>query len=955
MPVDTTRVISTRRSQKQISEEELKDIELKRMKGELSCAECRRLKLKCDKQVPCGSCVRRGCDSICPCGILSAGQGTRFILADTDQLHRKISEMSTRIRQLEDALAILQASVSEERHPLLSDEHLKLKFGGEALEHKPEPPTPSGTKDVIDALGTLALGEDGNATYFGRSAGSETLMLAEDGDDGESEDHDAISLPPEIEQLSNRLPLFSTRRPNARALELLEAFLPDRARATALCEVWINHAAFFFRPIKQEELLHTLLPQIYETAQARVHARANGEPPAHPLEIDDSAYPHSLASLFLIFSLGALMDVSLPPYNAQGEHFYHLGRAALSLRNTYSPTLETVQAVGLMATYHSLAGKKYTRHGAWCIMGVAAKLAQSYGLHRDSARWNLDPALVQRRRNLFWEIFSADVSHSLALGRPPALQLSYVDCEYPEDKEATLSDTGEIQSGFWKLKHDYARDIFYCVAEATLTAQAPNYQTILDLDRKVREMSFPTSLKPYLSPADGESLYYSTSLSVRDFYASQYRTVTMLYLHRSFFAQAMLDFPTNPMKSPFSASFLTAARCASIIIKATAHQFDRCETLAKRIWFLLYHTFSAAIIVGTIVTRCPNSSIAANALSDLQMAVFLFQRAAPQSQRARVALAVLKRLQDKASEIYKDSTSGEPPTSPQVDNDSEAARDIDLAIFGGQARVLTTKGRRKPSISQRRNSIGSPTRTTGNDSAWTSVSPPQSSALPSSASSPPSHPSPDDFDIASQFSNFPNLNSNAAPSVESAYLTGGPTYSQLFASLGSSTSEYMATQSQAHQPTATDQPNAWAWATWDPMSQPPWLPSTSQGQTTGDWSAAMRQPSAPDMSYPAASGSRYQGSDGMGSSQHDAGPAYQFDLQENVELLSSFGLVSQNLKDQQSRGGLANQGGDSNLGGAMPLNPGAIELGLSGESRLDSNWLAFMQDCGILGSDVPMS
>ena len=36
-------------------------------------------------------------------------------------------------------------------------------------------------------------------------------------------------------------------------------------------------------------------------------------------------------------------------------------------------------------------------------------------LDRDSARWNLDPETVQRRRNLFWEIFSADVSHVRAL------------------------------------------------------------------------------------------------------------------------------------------------------------------------------------------------------------------------------------------------------------------------------------------------------------------------------------------------------------------------------------------------------------------------------------------------------------------------------------------------------------------------------------------------------------
>ena len=30
---------------------------------------------------------------------------------------------------------------------------------------------------------------------------------------------------------------------------------------------------------------------------------------------------------------------------------------------------------------------------------------------RDSARWNMDPITVQKRRNLFWEVFSADVSH----------------------------------------------------------------------------------------------------------------------------------------------------------------------------------------------------------------------------------------------------------------------------------------------------------------------------------------------------------------------------------------------------------------------------------------------------------------------------------------------------------------------------------------------------------------
>ncbi len=54
--------------------------------GELSCAECRRLKLKCDKKVPCGSCCRRGCESICPCGTLSGPH--RWSSSSNDSLGR---------------------------------------------------------------------------------------------------------------------------------------------------------------------------------------------------------------------------------------------------------------------------------------------------------------------------------------------------------------------------------------------------------------------------------------------------------------------------------------------------------------------------------------------------------------------------------------------------------------------------------------------------------------------------------------------------------------------------------------------------------------------------------------------------------------------------------------------------------------------------------------------------
>ncbi|KAJ7677462.1 hypothetical protein B0H17DRAFT_1079230 [Mycena rosella] len=88
----------------------------------LSCKECRRLKLKCDRVFPCQSCCKRGCSEICPDGALQSGRGSRFILANTEQLHERISLLSDRVRQLEDGLESVQAE-----HPLLAPDLRRIK------------------------------------------------------------------------------------------------------------------------------------------------------------------------------------------------------------------------------------------------------------------------------------------------------------------------------------------------------------------------------------------------------------------------------------------------------------------------------------------------------------------------------------------------------------------------------------------------------------------------------------------------------------------------------------------------------------------------------------------------------------------------------------------------------------------------------------------------------------
>lgn len=57
----------------------------------------------------------------------STNDRSRFILANTEQLHAKIIQMSDRIRQLEDALETVQAKCSSDPHPLLHQDSLRIK------------------------------------------------------------------------------------------------------------------------------------------------------------------------------------------------------------------------------------------------------------------------------------------------------------------------------------------------------------------------------------------------------------------------------------------------------------------------------------------------------------------------------------------------------------------------------------------------------------------------------------------------------------------------------------------------------------------------------------------------------------------------------------------------------------------------------------------------------------
>ncbi|KAF9523061.1 fungal-specific transcription factor domain-containing protein [Crepidotus variabilis] len=683
------------------------DGQKKRRKGatRLSCAECRRLKLRCDRAIPCSSCVKRGCGAICPDGSLTTGLGNRFVLASTQELHEKISELATRVRELEDALRSSHSQLSTDQHPLLTEELLKIKaplqrdvahtktVNSDAVKEEENNP------DVVDAFGSLSIGLSGKTKYYGQTANSVYFLENELPEEGPyAHDNHLLSLqnvlPPDILARAASFSVSELPSGNDPAnIEKLGWYLPPVDVALQLRSIYFTHAAWMYNPVNSEWFESEIWPAFYS---ANVGWAAERQ--------DEPQLGHRLSVLFMVLSIGSLMNTALPAYNIEAEKYHYLARAALFHHPFFdNPTLNAVQALHLMTFYLFLADRHGTTSGArWHTLGIAVKIAQSIGLHRDSGKWKVDPVETQRRRELFWEIFTHDSWQSWTFGRPPSFSNPHFDTKMP-----FLEDDSDEHS-FAAWKHRFSSECMMALHEQAFGAKTPTYATVLQLDRKLRAFPVPPILQVagFGSSEARPGGYPDTiMLTLQRHIVLAIREMNLLYLHRSFFARAISDHPKDPLGSPYGTSVIAAYRSAGSLVAMMRNLYTQLKEPSERIWFLWTHMFSCAIVLGSIVTRCPSMSLAPSALVQLDSACELFSKAAP-GFRATKVLHIMLQLQQKAHfsleefrkgkglpmSRYPLSTNG--PSSPEVDDD-------ELSVLGGKTRLVSKKEPSSPVLVDR--------------------------------------------------------------------------------------------------------------------------------------------------------------------------------------------------------------------------------------------------------------
>ncbi|KAH8825485.1 fungal-specific transcription factor domain-containing protein [Flagelloscypha sp. PMI_526] len=644
--------------------------------GLVACAECKRTKLKCDKKIPCSTCVRRDCSGLCPTGVLVSRKESKTFLVEGSsgrRAQREITRLRERNLQLEEGLAAAHSHHSVDIHPLLSE---TLQKGA---QDDPE------VDKVAEVLGTLAVGEAGELRYFGPSAaaGAEDTPILSPSVASPQTDIDHT-----LEVLSAQVRLGTSLNMDDFVSSVLKD-LPERMRAWSLCENFYEHYPIYTDPIPREELFQVYLSPIYKYFE---DFRSD-----QTIPIPLAAFrPHRCAVIFFAFALGTWLDLNQEHYWIEANQYFQIGLSCLSMQSVfYSPEMASIQALFLLAYFKELRGapSASTLSPSWMILSLACKIAQGLGLHRDPAKWSSDYTIIQRRRWLYWELVSVETLHSLGTGRPPSGRQSYVDTELPDDP-GQADAQGQPLQGFFRCKHEAVRDCYLNVVETLLAATPPKYETIIELDRKVREKEIPAHLNRILVDAENGSSHKS-SLTAPQFMHTCIlgvaRSVVLLSIHRTHLTQALQDPSGNPLKSRYAPSFLASYRAASWIVKSFHASQKQFPILFPRLWHPWTAVLTAAMVLGSIAIHSPSSIIGTGPLEELRVASSMFEEAARRtvSHRTKSGAKIVQKILARAEGAHIQHLSGDMGmVQPYFSIPPINYGDDELAIFGGQTRLL---------------------------------------------------------------------------------------------------------------------------------------------------------------------------------------------------------------------------------------------------------------------------
>ncbi|KAJ7618930.1 fungal-specific transcription factor domain-containing protein [Mycena polygramma] len=660
-----------------------------------SCAECRRLKLRCDRVFPCSSCIRRGCANLCPTGTLEKGK--RGFLKRLEQSlpaypkpgaggeteHSEVAmfvardnAMTKRIQELEAALVgaglsipgpssvnVAESSQENEgrakrqRTSSISDPVRPSSPSTTDRESSSSSATmPVDTTDVTLGFGTLTIDVENRSRYVGPSGGA-AYLNADLWKMNASQTHSRRSSQEHTRGLSeSSMSGASTSSQRASQLEgeimAKLSCVPPHDEAVRIARLYYKNCSFMYEIIPEDIFFNVHLPVIYPDA-------AN---PYVPKNL------HVLSLFAMVLSLGIFFDLSLPVDNvrSRASEFFDLAVAALNISIPLkTDTIPAVQTLHLMALYFLSTRGENGGDPAWQLLGMAMRSIQAQGCHRDGSRWGLPQRELEERRRVFWEAHIYDRLQSFTFGRPYAQNDSHHDCEMPQSCDTPLPSDTDPTNSTWSHTRWHTHKFRFAILLGSIVDQVfsvkhPSYSVIMQLDREINDHydNLPAwiicdavknpveELPTHGMGADADMRRHAQIASLSNMYF-----LTLLHLHRGPFCRALMLGPKNLATSRYAASIASLIRAARAMINIARGLFALHPAVTSRMWYWIFHSFTAAVCQAVLVIVAPSHPLSPAAFESMQAAVELFERA--DGERAKSAAIRVGWLAAKASQTME--------------------------------------------------------------------------------------------------------------------------------------------------------------------------------------------------------------------------------------------------------------------------------------------------------------
>ncbi|TIA79246.1 hypothetical protein E3P89_03431 [Wallemia ichthyophaga] len=560
----------------------------------------RRLKLKCDREWPCTSCKKRGCAAICPDGTLKGGTMSRTALVSNT------ASLLTRIDQLESALKNAGEIVPPPTEPIISSA---------AYAFNSPPPLQEQTfheEDFAESFGSLTLGISGQARYVGPSAGSEWLQNEAQISDNELESERLNEGSP-VNLDSPNTPPSDFPFPgatNESVITQMWSQLPPIDKARRLSDKYFDYDSCLYYVIPQE-----IFDEDFEIIYSG------------PIDVK---FAHQLARLYMILAIGLHCDVDEPFGHPDCHKYFCSAKTLLNASEFMTKcSLATAQTLHLMGSYLLNRNRLSGADSYWPLLGVQMRIIQAMGLHRDGARWGFDQRQLNERRRTFWESHTIDVFQSICFGRPYSTHARHIDCEFPMDEEARNFHIGGKDEGygFHTLKFKLVKHLCR-ISDDIYGVNPPPYETVIHVDRGIRE--FEKNIPPHLRckaaslvrnssnyPIEEDSGGFSEKLALQQHTLALNVNECLLYLNRRYFAHALKTYPQDPLRSPFSQSYVAVMECCRVIVALVRSIHTLIPELSTRHWYFFHHLFSCGICAAASCILSPGSAMASEAWKDL--------------------------------------------------------------------------------------------------------------------------------------------------------------------------------------------------------------------------------------------------------------------------------------------------------------------------------------------------